>query len=212
MRKRFIASLFAAALLSGCNANIVGQDNSKLLAQLTPTFSGSIPNPWYLYSDGLNTGDWLRGLDFFFGGSFVGTPVIDFADTTSPDNGSKCWKFSIPAQTGGWYCGVILLQGTGFGDSGSRPGVDISTGNFSKCVFRARTLQGGQQVSFKAFDNGANAITVTMTSAWTTYTIPLSNASAISNMKQFFTIVFANAAPATATPIDLFIDDLRFEQ
>ena len=31
-------------------------------------------------------------------------------------------------------------------------------------------------------------------------------------MKQFFTIVFANAAPATATPIDLFIDDLRFEQ
>jgi len=212
MRRRLIASLLALPLLAGCNLNMVGHDNSKLLAALTPTYTGGIPNPWTLYSEGLNNGDWLRGLDFFSGGTFAGTPTIDFASTTQPDSGARCWKFSVPAQTGGWWCGVILLQGSNFTDSAARPGVDISAGNFTKVVFRARVAQGPRQVKFEAFNNAANTLTVNITESWQTYTVNVVNATAMGNMKQFFSVIFANAAPATTTPIDLFIDDLRFEQ
>jgi hypothetical protein len=214
MHKHALLALLASlSLLAGCNANLVGQNNSAILGPSTPTYTGGgVPDPWFLYTDLLETGTWIKGLDFFSGGSFTGTPVIDLASTTQPDDGAYCWHFSVGAQTGSWFCGVILLQGTGFNDSAARPGVDITSGGFTKCVFRARSAQGNRQVAFKAFDNAANAITVTLGTHWQTCSIPLSNSSNMASMKQFFTIVLANAAPATATPIDLYLDDVRFQQ
>ena len=213
MQKRLFASLLAVtALLGACNANIVGQDDSKLLAPLTPTYTG-MPNPWYLYDDNLNTGDWLQGLDFYDsnpGNPFAGPPVISFSDSTNPDNGSKCMRFAIVAQTGTWWCGMILLQKNGFAASNANPGVDIRPGNFTKCVFRARTLQGNRVVKFETL-NATNTLTTTITSTWQTYTIPFAVTTAMPAVRQFFSPAFSSGNP-TLTPIDLFIDDLRFEQ
>jgi hypothetical protein len=212
MQKRLIsiAMLASIILLVGCNADIVGQDNSKLLAPLTPTYTGAIPNPWYLYTDGLNTGAWLKGLDFYSGGSFTGTPTINLSDPTMPDDGTYCMRFAVGAQTTGWWCGMILLQGAGFPASNAAPGVDIRAGNFTKCVFRARALQGNRTVTFQTLDATDN-ITVTVTSAWQTYTIPFSVTTDMAAVKQFFSPAFGDGI-GTLTPIDLFIDDLRYQQ
>ena len=216
MQKMIIPAMLLGLLLSGCNANIVGQDNQKLLASTTPTYLG-IPNPWYLYDDAFEGGPWLQGLDFYdstscsCGAPFSGTPVINFSDTTSPDRGQNCMRFAIPAQSGTWWCGMIFLQKNGFTASNGNPGVDIRPGNFTKCVFRARTLQGNRQVKFEVL-NATNTLTTTITSTWQTYTIPFTVTTAMPAVRQFFSPVFAGSAPTTVTPIDLFIDDLRFEQ
>jgi hypothetical protein len=212
MQKHALLVLLASlSLLAGCNGNYVGQNNSALLAATTPTYTGGIPNPWYLYDDSLKTGSWLQGLDFFSGGSFAGTPVIEFNSTIAPYRGTDCWHFSVPAQTGSWFCGVILLQGSNFGDSNGKPGVDISSGNFTKCVLMARCAQGANQVNFQAL-NATNTITANVNSSWQSFSIPFTNTTAMTAVRQFLAVVLANSAPSTTTPIDLYIDDVRFQQ
>lgn len=209
--RKFIALAAFGLALSGCNGNILGYDQRQMLTAPPVSYTGGIPNPWYLYKEGLSFGDWLKGLDFYSGGSFVGVPVIDLNYKVQPYSAPDCLRFGIGAQSGGWWCGMILLQESGFAASDAAPGVDISAGNFSRCVFRARVASGSTTVAFTAFNNGANSINATVTDSWQLFSIPLNNASAIPNMRQFFAIGFASGL-ATATPIDVFIDDLRYEQ
>jgi hypothetical protein len=212
MRKHlFLASIAALSLLSACNANIVGQDDGKLLAAMaTPSYSGGVPNTWFLYDDSLRTNAWLKGLDFYPGGSFAGTPTIDLSSTISPADGTFCMHFGIGPQTTGWWCGMILLQGANFTDSNAKPAVDIRSGNFTKCVFSARALQGNRTLTFQTLD-ATNNLTVTITSSWQTYTIPFTNTSDLAHVKQFFSPALGDGI-GTVAPIDVFIDDLRYEK
>ena len=209
-------SLIAAALstLMGCNM-VDMSTRPTTLVQPTPVYAG-LGKPWPLYDESLTTGG---GLDFFSGGTFTGLPVIDLANKSNPYSGTNCWKFSVPAQTGGWFCGVQLLQGQNYADSAAKPATDLSAPGFTQCVFYARTGAGTTQVKFEAFSDGVvfggganpNNLTVNITPSWQKYTIPLVNGAHMHDLKHYFTIIFANSAPTTATPIDLFIDALRYE-
>jgi hypothetical protein len=210
MRKALALAALSLAC-AGCNGNILGYDQRQMLAAPPAAYTGSIPNPWYLYKEGLLFGDWLKGLDFYAGGTFVGTPVIELNHKVNPYSAPDCMRLGIGAQTGGWWCGMILLQNTGFAASNAAPGVDISAGNFTKCVFRARLASGSSPVNFQAFNDGANTISPVVTSAWQEFTIPLTNPANIATMRQFF-VIGMSSGMGTVTPIDVFIDDLRFEQ
>jgi hypothetical protein len=208
MRKLIALALLALGS-TACNGNILGYDQRQLLSEPSKAYTG-IPSTWYLYQEGMNFGDWLKGLDFYGGGTFAGTPVIELASGNAPYSGTQCLHFGIGAQSGGWWCGMILLQGSGFAASNGAPGVDLSAANFTKCVFMARVATGSSAVNFQAFNDGANSINATVTTAWQQFTVPLNNPVNIATMRQFF-VIGLSSGMGTTTPFDLYIDDLRYE-
>jgi hypothetical protein len=210
-----LLSLLALAC-AGCTGNVLGVDESQILSKPEARYTNSL-KPWYLYTDDLQTGPWLKGLDFWSGGGFSGTPSIRLDATDAPDAGLRSIKFSIPGPqssggAGWWGCGMILLQGAGFGASNASPGVDLSAAGFTQVRFRARVSAGSSPVMFEAA-NATSNITPSLTTAWQDLSISLSSGasqSALAAVKQFFAINLGSGA-GTVTPIDVYVDDLRYE-
>jgi hypothetical protein len=130
--------------------------------------------------------------------------------------GADCIHFGIPAQTAsnGWWCGVILLQAPGFTASNGNPGVDITAGHYTKCVFQARVGGAPSPVQFTAGNpavNGANSITPTLGNAWLTYTINMTDTTNFTQIRQFFVIGLASGI-GSPSPVDVYVDDLRYQQ
>lgn len=217
MRTRVLFLLTALAC-SGCTGNILGTDERQILSQPSVSYTG-LPKPWYLYSDDLQTGAWLDGLDFWAGGNYTGTPSIVLNSTNDPHGGARCIKFSNPGPqtTGGagwWGCGMILLQAPGFTASNAAPGADISAGGYTRCKFWARVGSGSSPVSFEACNATANVVPV-LTTTWQEYSIDLSSGasqSAMTAVKQFFAAnLGSGVGSGTVTPLDIYIDDVRYE-
>lgn len=203
---RRLLLLFITALgIQGCNLNLMTSDPAQVLnrAATTPVPTGIYPNPWYLYYDSLATGDWLQGMAIWDAYWYV---TVDFADGTQPVSGTKVMKVTFnnanPLNPSPTWAELVLIHVPGFQTFNTVAGRDISAGLFTKCKFSIRT---SQNATVPCTVQGASAVNVAATPAWQQVTINLPvNQTA---MKTFFEI-----DTPSVMPLDIYIDDLRYEK
>jgi hypothetical protein len=108
--------------------------------------------------------------------------------------GKTCWKWSYRAGPKGWAAVAWQFPENNWGNAQGR-----NMSGYSRVTFWARGLKGGERLIFKAGGNTppqarfpasfeASTDTITLTSQWTQYSIPLAGKD-LSNTASFFTWV-----------------------
>lgn len=191
-------------LMTACSMNLLEPNNGASLARPTPVYMGSQPNPWYIYDDSYNTGDWIKGVAVWDAYWYV---TVEFGSTNNPYRGSSCIRINYnnanPGPVSPTWAETVFIHAPTFATFGSLPGVNISSGNYTKCKFMIRTSVNAT-VPVQA--EGTAVTNVAATTAWKEITIGL-NGPAQSATKTFFEI-----NTPSVMPLDIFIDDLRYEK
>ena len=202
MRK--LLTLFVlGGLLAGCGSNPVGPDERQLLTQLHPIYvNGNPPNPWYLYDDSLETQAWFKGMAVWDNYLWV---TVNPSWTVNPYRGSDCLDVTY-ANNGGspTWAELAFIHTPDYSTYASTPGVNISAGGYTKCRFMLRTSVPAT-TSFQM--DGVSAVNIAATTSWQLVTIALPAPATQTAVKTFFQV-----NTPSVLPLDIFIDDLRYEQ
>lgn len=199
MRKTLLLSLFALAC-AGCNANILGTDERQILAQPAPSYTGSIPKPWYLYVDSVQSGDWFKGFAVWDNYLWV---TLTLASPQQPHSGSACLKIRYDAAGGGSpsWAETAFIHTPDWSSYAGTPGRDLTAGGFTTCKFWMRS---SANATVPVQMDGVGAQSFASTTSWQQFSFSLPvNQSAI---KTFFQV-----NTPSVMPLDIYIDDLRYE-
>jgi len=201
MRKSLSLLLLGLAL-AGCNGNLVPVNEKALLAPLTPTYTGTLPNPWYLYQAALKTGPWFQGIAVWDNYLMVN---INPASAVNPFDGPVCMDVAYTnASSGVTWAEAAFIDTPSFSTYAASTGVNISAGGYTKCVFMLRTDQAAT-VPFQM--DGVPATNIAATTSWQQVTIPLEPVASQIAVKTFFQV-----NTPTVVPLNIYIADLRYEQ
>lgn len=202
--RKLLTLLVLGGLLAGCGSNPVGPDERQLLTRLSPIYvNGNPPNPWYLYDDSLETQAWFKGMAVWDNYLWV---TVNPAWTTNPYRGSDCLDVTYDNSKGGspTWAELAFIHTPDYSTYASTPGVDISAGGYTKCRFMLRTSVPAT-TSFQM--DGVGAVNIAATTSWQLVTIALPAPSTQTAVKTFFQV-----NTPSVLPLDIFIDDLRYEQ
>jgi hypothetical protein len=195
----------AFAGLGGCNL-VDMSTRASTLVQVTPVYTGKLPNPWYLYTDSLYTGGgeqiWNN-----CGGTIEPTTdlTVNLASTLNPHGGSAC----IDATFSGSTClAAQFIDTPDFSTVQTAPPKNISSGNYSKCTFWARSVPAMSTVTFYVVGNvntnTYNQAVLALTTQWQQFSIPVTSASQLS-VTNFFGFGYPNVTG------DVYIDDITLQ-
>lgn len=202
MRKLLTIATLGLAL-TGCNNNILGFEPQQLLSQTQQGYSGTVPTVWNLYTDALQTNGWFQGLAVWDNYHWV---TVDNASTVMPYSGSHCLKVRYDAAGGGTpnWAELAFIHTPDYSGYAGTAGKDISAGGYHWCRFMLRTSVASS-VPFQM--DGVSAVSVAATPAWQAVSIALPSPATQTAVKTYFQI-----NTPTVMPVDIFIDDLRYEQ
>lgn len=202
MRKTLALAALCLAC-AACNGNILSYDQRQLLAAPSQSYTGSIPNPWYLYQESFMTGSWFQGIAVWDNYHWV---TVDPASTQSPYSGGHCLRVNYDNTKGfsPTWAETAFIHTPDYSGFAGTPGRDISAGGFTKCRFMLRTSVPAN-VPFQM--DGVSAVSVPATTSWQLVTIALPAPATQTTVKTFFQV-----NTPSVMPLDIFIDDLRYEQ
>jgi hypothetical protein len=188
---------------TGCNSNILGFDQRQLLAQPEANYTGALPNPWYLYQDAFMTGGWFQGLAVWDNYLWV---TVDPDAGLAPFSGTKALKVRYDAAGGGSpnWAELAFIHTPDYSGFLSTPGRDLSAGGFTACKFMIRT---SAPATVPVQMDGVATVNVAATTAWQAVSISLPSPASQTAVKTFFQI-----NTPSVMPLDIYIDDLRYEQ
>jgi hypothetical protein len=206
--------ILQATLLIGCLAiSSVGCDQVDMasrpttLVQPTPIYTGFL-KPWVIYDDSLHTGEGLQIWNNCGGTIEPTTDLnVNLTSANSPHSGSAC----IDATFSGSAClAVQFIDTPDYTTITTAPPKDISSGNFTRCTFWARSVPAMTSTVFYAVGNAngpgyvGNQLTTAVSTQWQQYTIPITAAS-MKSVTIFFGIGYPN------TTGDVYVDDIIFQ-
>jgi hypothetical protein len=201
--RRLLALVLFGLAAAGCNNNILGYDQRELLKEPAGKYTGAIPNPWYIYQDGFLTGSWFQGIAVWDNYLWV---TVDPASTVQPYAGTRCLRVRYDSAGGGSpsWAETAFIHTSSYATYAGTPGKDLSAGGFHTCKFMLRTSVPAT-VPFQM--DGVSAVNVAATTAWQAVSITLPAPSAQTAVKTFFQV-----NTPSVNPLDIYIDDLRYEQ
>jgi len=163
--------------------------------------------PYIVYSDSA----WSHGFAFDGPNGQTTTSIsIDAANATSPAQGTTCTKFTYDKTKEG-YIWVFNVYNGLWG-----PGISL-TGN-TKLTFKVRSAVAGVKIYFRmGLDYSADTtvkdlpgIPVTLSTAWTTYTIDLTGNN-LSSINCFWNFTIGGLDnPSIPNPVIFYIDDVKY--
>jgi hypothetical protein len=191
-----------------------------LTALAAPAASAPAPpapnSPWYVYRDGDaadNHGHWTNAVP---AGAWA-MLRLDLVDQTAPAGGTTAIRLDVTL-TGPW-CGLIVLSAPDYW--GDRPGEGFDLSDFTTVAFRARGLQGGEQVRIKAavagdqpFGDAAllpvDSGWIELTAQWQDYRVDVDGRDLSRVVTPF--MVIANDKHTPTRRMTIFLDDIRYER
>jgi hypothetical protein len=202
MRKT-LAFAFAGLAMSACNANLLGPQEADLLKKPAVQYTGTLANPWFLYQEGFNFNLWFQGLAVWDNYHWVS---VDPASSVSPKSGSRCLHIRYDNSSGGspTWAELAFIHTPDWSGFASTPGNNIGIGGYTVCRFWIRT---SVPATVPVQMDGVGATNIPATPTWSEVSVSLPPPALQTAVKTVFQV-----NTPSVLPLDIYIDDLRYEQ